>query len=282
MAPDPAVAPGDSLAALRRSGTVTELMFLYECATLEPTQFKPIAHRLGLTVQAVSHIHGQLTRRGYVEYRNGRYRPTVRGVAWLHEALGGLGEDVRARLDRLQVVRSTRAIALTDLAKGDPVSIELRDGLLSASAGREGASRGRVTKGARRGALVTVSELEGIVPLLPATVSVRTLSEDDLEDPVFADRLRTELDRKRPGLLGAQGLEAFHAIRLVTDRPIQRFAVAASSREASQLGVPSTIFVLESELPRLLASFAEANPPPLEVSPLPRLPRRRRRGPRGT
>ncbi|MFZ1022677.1 MAG: hypothetical protein WAN87_00900 [Thermoplasmata archaeon] len=281
MPPDAPVVPGDSLAALRRSGTVTELLFLYECATLEPTQFKPIAHRLGLTVQAVSHIYGQLTRRGYVEYRNGRYRPTVRGVAWLHEALGGLGEDVRERLNRLQVVRSCRAIALADLAEGDPVSIELKDGLLSAAAGSGGASRGRVAKGGRRGSLVTISGLEGIVPLLPATVSVRTLSESDLQDPAFAERLRTELDRKRPGLLGAQGLEAYHALRSATDRSIQRFAVAASSREASQIGVPSTVFVIESELPRLLASFAETNPPPLEVLPLPRPARRRRRGKRG-
>ncbi|MFZ0892419.1 MAG: hypothetical protein WB778_03850 [Thermoplasmata archaeon] len=281
MSTDTHAVPGDSLAALRRSGTVTELLFLYECATLEPAQLKPIAQRLGLTVQAVSHIYRQLTRRGYVEHRDDRYRPSVRGVAWLHESLGGLGEDVRERLNRLQVVRSCRAIALADLTEGDAVSIELKDGLLSAVAGSGGASRGRVSKGGRRGSLVTISGLEGIVPLLPATVSVRTLSEIDLEDPALADRLHTELDRNRVGLVGALGLEAYHALRSVTDRAIVRFAVAEGSREASQIGVPSTVFVLESELPRLLASFAETNPPPLEVLPLPRVARRRRRGKRG-
>jgi putative transcriptional regulator len=282
MSPEAPAVPGDSLAALRRSGTVTELLFLYECATLEPTQLKPIAQRLGLTVQAVSHVYRQLIRRGYVEHQDNRYRPSVRGVAWLHESLGGLGEDVRERLSRLQVVRSCRAIALTDLTEGDPVSIELKDGLLSAAAGSGGASRGRVAKGGRRGSLVTISDLEGIVPLLPATVSVRTLSESDLVDPSLADRLQAELDRRPAGLVGALGLEAYHALRSVTDRPIERFAVAEGSREASRIGVPSRLFVLESELPRLLASFAETNPPPVEVLPLPRLVRRRRRGKRGT
>ncbi len=275
MSSDRTRATGGALATLRRSGTVTELLFLHECATLEPTQLKPIAERLGLTVQAVSHIYRTLARRGFVEFRDGGYRPTVRGVAWLHETLGDLGDDVRDRLNQLHVIRSCRAIALTDLVAGDLVSIELKDGLLSARPGKGGASRGRVSVGGKRGSLVAIAELEGIVPLAPGTVSVRTLSEADLADAALADRLRVELGRPGTGFLGAQGLEAYHALRSVTDRPIHRFAVAASSREASQIGVPSTLFVLENELPRLLAGFAGPNPPPLEVLPLPRHARRR-------
>jgi putative transcriptional regulator len=276
MASDRPRESADSLTALRRSGSVTELLFLYECATFEPTQLRPIADRLGLTVQAVSHSYRQLSNRGFVEFHGGRYRPTVRGVAWLHTALGGLGEEVRDRLNRLHVIRSCRAIALTDLAQGEPVSIELKEGLLSAHRGKGGASRGRVAKGGKRGSLVTISELEGIVPLSPAAITVRTFSGDDLEDPSFSGRLRTELRRHSYGLLGAYGLEAFHMLRSVTDRPVYRFALAASSREASQLGVPSLLFVMEDELPRLLAGFAGANPPPMEVLPLPRPARRSR------
>ncbi|MGB6443136.1 MAG: hypothetical protein WBF81_07555, partial [Thermoplasmata archaeon] len=59
--------PSDGLAGLRRGGAVTELLFLYECTTLEPTQLRPIADRLGLTVQAASHSFRSLARRGLVE-----------------------------------------------------------------------------------------------------------------------------------------------------------------------------------------------------------------------
>lgn len=262
--------PSEGLAGLRRGGAVTELLFLYECTTLEPTQLRPIAERLGLTVQAVSHSYRSLARRGLVEFRNGRYRPTLRGVAWLHGALDRLGDEVRSRIDRLHVIRSCRAIALAAVSKGDPVSLELVDGLLSARPGDGGPSRGRVERGGRKGALVVVSELEGIVPLSPAPVHVRTLSEDDLDDERLSDRLRSSLGRPTPGLLAAHGLEALHALRSATDRPIGRFAVAAGAREASRIGVPTTVFVLEGDLPRFLAEFGGPDPPPLDVTPLPR------------
>lgn len=268
LRPDGSSSPSDGLAGLRRGGAVTELLFLYECTTLEPSQLRPIADRLGLTVQAASHSYRSLARRGLVEFRDGRYRPTVRGVAWVHESLGRLGEEVRGRLERLHVIRSCRAIALAALATGEVVSLELVDGLLSARPGATGPSRGRVARGARKGALVDVSELEGIVPLSPAPIHVRTISETDLDDGRLPARLRDALGDAAPGLLAAHGLEAFHALRSATDRPIGRFAAAAEAQEASRLGVPSTVFVLEGELPRFLAEFGGPNPPPLDVTPL--------------
>jgi predicted transcriptional regulator len=267
--------PAEGLFELRRSGSVTELLFLYECATLEPTQLRPVADRLGLTVQAVSHSFRQLRGRGLVEVRSGRYRPTVEGVAWLHESLGRLGDDVRARVERLHVIRSCRAVALADLARGDVVSLELRDGRLSAQPGGAGASRGTVATAGRTGTLVEVTDLEGIVPLSPAPVTVRTLSEQDLYDPALARRLARVLPPE-PGLLAAEGLEALHSLERATDRPVLRFAVATASIEASQVGVPSTVVVLDRDLPHLLSAFSVSNPPPLDVRPLPPLGRRPR------
>ncbi|MGI0129464.1 MAG: hypothetical protein ACREEC_04835 [Thermoplasmata archaeon] len=260
----------EGLAGLRRGGAVTELLFLYECTTLEPTQLRPIAERLGLTVQAASHSYRSLARRGLVEFRDGRYRPTVRGVAWLHGSLGRLGDEVRSRLERLHVIRSCRAIALAAVGTGDAVSLELVDGLLSARPGTAGPSRGRVARGGPKGALVDVAELEGIVRLSPAPVHVRTLSQADLIDAHLADRLRRSVGRDPDGLLAAHGLEAYHALRSSTDRPIGRFAVAAEAREASRIGVASTVVVFETDLARFLAEFGGPDPPPLDVSPLPR------------
>lgn len=270
MAPSRQTVTSAGLAGLRRGGAVTELLFLYECTTLEPTQLRPIADRLGLTVQAASHSYRSLARRGLVEFRDGRYRPTVRGVAWLHGALGRLGEEVRARLERLHVIRSCRAIALGPIAAGELVSLELVDGLLSARPGGGGPSHGRAARGGPKGALVEVAELEGIVPLSPASVRVRTLSEEDLRDPRLSERVRRSVRADSGGLLAAHGLEAYHALRSATGTPVGRFAVAAAARDASRIGVPSTVFVLESELARFLAEFGGPDPPPLEVTPLPR------------
>ena len=257
------------LVGLRRGGAVTELLFLYECATLEPSQLRPIAERLGLTVQAVSHSFRQLRRRGFVTVQDGRYRPTVEGVAWLHETLRRLGDDLRERIERVHVIRSTRALALENLAKGAAVSLELRHGLLSARPGGAGPSRGRVPKGGRKGSLVEVSDLEGIVPIVPTPIVVRTLRAADIADPRLADRVRASLPSDPLALIAAEGLEAYHALASAGIRKALRFAAGRAALEASRLGVPSYILVPEGDLPHLIAEFTGPSPPPLEVAPLP-------------
>ncbi|NNN17449.1 MAG: hypothetical protein HKL79_03720 [Thermoplasmata archaeon] len=269
MATTPGEPRAGGLAGLRRGGSMTELLFLYECETLHPSQLRPVAERLGLTVQAASHTYRQLARRGLVALRDGRYRPTFEGVAWLHETLGRLEDDVRRRLAHLHVIRSTRAVALSDLRRNDPVSLEIRDGLLSARPGSSGTSRGRVARGGAKGRIVEVADLEGIVTLEPSTVSIRTLSESDLADPHLADRLRALVGAEGE-YLAAEGLEPFDALRRATPHRIHRFAVGAAAREAARLGVPGTIVVMDRDLPRLLAEFSGPDPPPLDVLPLPK------------
>lgn len=280
MADPPRASPSSGLKGLRRSGAVTDLLFLEACATLEPTQLRPIADVLGLTVQAVSHVFRSLRARGWVAYRDGRYRLTLEGVAGLHETLTGLGDDVRARLGRLHVIRSTRAIASGSLAAGDVVALEIRDGLLTARRASGGASRGRVVRGGRSGSLVEVGGLEGIVPITPATIRVTTIPESALFAPDLPSRLARDLRAAR-GPVAVVGLEAYLAVRHGTSIAASRFAPAAVCREASRVGVPSTLVVLERDLPRVLGELAGPSPPPVEVLPLRghrRPPSRRRRG----
>jgi predicted transcriptional regulator len=267
---DPPTAKGArrerGLADLRRSGTVTELLFLFECLTEEPTQLRPVADQLGLTVQAASHTFRGLARRGLAEVRDGRYRATVAGVAWLHGTLGDVSEDLRGRLDRMHVVRSTRAVAAVALEAGGPVSLALEDGILTARPGRDGASRGRTAGSARRGGLVEIVDLEGIVPLSRGSVRVLTVPLSGISTPEMVEALRVALAKVSEGLLAAQGLEAFHVLQKATDRPILRFAVPSACQEASRVGVPSTVVVLATELPRFLAPFDGPDPPPITVT----------------
>ena len=258
---------------LRRSGAVTELLFLYECATTEPTKLRPLATRLHVTVQAVSHIYRQLLARGEIEIVNGRYRPTVSGVAWLHETLDRLAEDLTERLAHLHIIRSTRAIAQETLRAGELVGLEIKEGLLTARRGPHGSSRGRAATDARRGSLVEVTDLEGIVPIRPAGVAVRTLSESELSDPGSPARLRAAL-APTSGLVAALGLEVYALLTEAGISGIARFAVAEVGREATQVGVPVTIIVAERDLPHLLAEFASGPSPTLDVSPLFARPRK--------
>jgi putative transcriptional regulator len=265
------------LAALRRSGAVSDVLFLYECETREIGQLRVIAERLGLSVQAASHSYRSLRRRGLVELREGRYRPTVRGVDWLHAALGGVRDDLAERLDRLHIVRTTRAIATGAVAPGDPVALELRDGVLLARPGASAGSRGRARNRAAAGRLVDVGELEGIVPLPRGKVRVVPLPTARLDDPRLARQLRALLEGSTPALLLAFGLEAFHVLSQARpSRPFVRFGVAAALQEASRLGVDCTLVVSDRDLPRLFEQFQGPDVPELEFLPLGGRPRTRR------
>lgn len=267
MPPAASGRPRIGLASLMRRGTVTELLFLFECTVAGPTRLRPIAERLGLTVQAASHAYRRLAARGLAEFRDGHYRATVRGIDWLHAGFGDLSDDLAERAGRLHPIRSCRAVALEDLAAGDRVTLELAEGLLGARRGATGSSTGRVALAARRGRLVRVDDLEGIVPLPRGRVRILTIPGDAVDEAGIAAALRRALEGA-PGLLAAEGLEPVHLVRRVTARPLVRFGVGPACREAARVGVDSTVVLLEEELPRFLEQFTGPDPPSLSISRL--------------
>ncbi|MGA8303979.1 MAG: hypothetical protein WA691_00565 [Thermoplasmata archaeon] len=273
-----APAPGASgLEALRRIGAVSDLLFLYECTTRPVGQLRAIAEPLGLTVQAASHTFRSLARRGLVELRDGRYRPTVAGVAWMHAALGGAEEDLRERLERLHIVRTAYAVAAEPIRPGAPVVLSLVDGTLSARPGTRGASRGLARRHARTGDLVEVTDLEGIVPLVSGAVRLVVLPSGRLGDPALPRDLARVLRTHSAGLLAAHGPEAYHTLgRALPGRSIVRFGVAAAVTEATSLGIDCTLVTTDRDLPRLLHQLESTRGPSIEYLSLPAVGKGRR------
>jgi predicted transcriptional regulator len=199
------------------------------------------------------------------EVLNDRYRPTVAGIEWLHAAFGSVRADLDERLQRLRIIRSTRAVARGPLPANAEVVLELQDGVLEARVGGKGASRGHVRQAARDGDLVEVVDLEGIVPLQPAEVRIVTIPDSAALDKRLLPQLRRVIGEGPEGLLATFGIEAYHWVRQATARPILRYGVAPSATEASKVGVATVLVVLESELPRLMAHFDQPQPPPITV-----------------
>lgn len=261
----PPTVPGAGLRTLRRSGAVTELLFLYECTSPGVPKLRVVAERLGLTVQAVSHLYRELARRGLVEVRNRQYVLTVSGVAALQATLSALGEEIGQRLETLQIVRTTRALAQHRVVEGETVALSLVDGVLTARSGARAGARGTARSSARAGELVEVGELHGIVPIVAGTIEVWVVPRGSGQRDAVYRRAAGALRRGGPRLVAAQGLEAFHLARRASRVPVTRFGAAAACLEASRLGVDSIAFVTEEELPRFLTPFAGASPPPITV-----------------
>jgi predicted transcriptional regulator len=257
---------------------VSDLLFLYECTTRDVGQLRAIAEPLGLTVQAASHTFRGLVRRGLVELRDGRYRPTVAGVAWMHATLGGLEKDLAGRLERLHIIRTTHALARAPIGRGESVVLTVEDGALVARPGASGPSRGTARNRARPGDLVEVTELEGIVPLRRGTVRVAVLPSERVNDPSLVRAVAAAYRRGSYGLLAVQGLEAYHLVgRALPGRPMVRFGIAAAVDEASRLGIDCAVVVVDHELPRLLNQLEALRSPPLDILSLAQNASRRRR-----
>ncbi len=265
---EPPSVVGGGLDSLRRSGAVTEMLFLSECAAGRVPKLRDAADRLGLTVQAVSHLYRDLARRGLVEQRHREYVLTVAGRAALEGTLSALAEEIGRRLEQLQIVRTTVARAARSIGVGDEVSLTLADGLLTAVPGARAGSRGRARSAARSGELVEVGELEGIVPIEPGAIAVWVVPRGSSRVEPVRRRASEALRRGRPRFVAAQGLEAIHLARRIVGTEVARFGASAACLEASRLGVGSLALVTEEELPRFLAPFAGPNPPPITVTRL--------------
>lgn len=250
------------LLSLRRTGKLTEVLFLQEIATHPFGRLRPIAERLGVSVQAVSLVYRRLAREGKVGLVGGRYWPTPMGVDALHHSLASIRSDLEARFAALSMVQNCRAIAKRAIAQGTPVVLYLEDGLLHARPGKDGPSRGIATKGAEAGELVEVEQLKGILPITVGRVVCLTVpAKGDLGGGSRASQLlRHLIDRPRTDLLAAEGLEAVHLLREATDRPFTRLGVAAAAREAATLGMSVTVVVTDERLPSLLQQLSEHAP----------------------
>jgi putative transcriptional regulator len=251
---------------IRKAGRVTEILFLYESATHTYTRLKPMADALGVSVQAASFLFRELSHRGLVESVEGAYRPTVAGIAHLHASLNEIRDDLEERLAHLNIIRRCKAEAAANIHAGDVVTLMMEDGMLKARPGKTGESIGRASHDAGTGTLVEVVELEGIVPLSPARILCIVIPLSFPHPGALRTGLASVLESEPFGLLGAEGLEAYHLLRRTTKEPITRFGVAAASREASQVGVPVIIVATDNVLPFLLHNLSERTPkPPIEI-----------------
>ncbi len=258
------------LLPLMRPGRLTELLFLLELSTNPSGRLRPIADRLGVSVQTISLLHRKFRREGKLAVVGGRYRATAAGIAELHAQISGIRADLDARIARLQLVRECRAIAAERIRRDEPVVLYMEGGDLCARPGTEGPSRGVAAGGARRGDLVEVDHLEGVLPLTPARVLCLVVpARSSGSSTRLVRQLRRALGPPDGRLLAAEGLEAVHAVRRATTRPFVRFGVAGAARDAALLGVPVTVVVSDVHLRVLLQQLADPSPVvPVEVRTL--------------
>lgn len=154
--------------ALRSKGVSTRILILLHLVLERPKGQREVAERVGMTPQGISEYMRKMRAEGLV--RSSDLRATVKGVQFLHHELLSLKGFVDRSIKRLEIVRSTDAIAAGDIVEGERVTLFMNEGLLYAGKGVKGSSTGVSRNACGKGDIVQVSDLDGVVDMVEGSV----------------------------------------------------------------------------------------------------------------
>jgi putative transcriptional regulator len=239
---------------LRNKNLTTRFQILVEIANAGPAvQQREIAQNLNITPQAVSDYIAQLSGEGLLASEGrAHYRVTNQGVNWIIKTLRELGEYNAFIQRAITDLSVCAAIAKDDLKKGQRVGLEMKDGLLLASASRKRGASGTTIDRARAGEDVGISGIEGIVPLEVGRVTILRMPgiQRGGSKKINYDILKQHLAKSN--MVAALGLEALAALRK-TRSEFQHYGAAAAAIEAAKSGLKPLVVCVDSEAADLIA-----------------------------
>ena len=242
----------------------TRFRILVEIADRQPAVSQgEIAEAVGVTSQAVSEYIRGLVEDGLVEKEGrSRYRVTNEGVDWLL----GSASDVRRFAERvtedvLGGVQEDAAIATEAIAKGETVTLEMRDGLLHATPGEAGPATGFATTDAEAGREVGVSGFQGVIDISPAEVTVYQIPPVRSGGSLSVDTESVSVACAEHDLVLAAGIEAVVALRQSGIDPDAYFAAGEVAAAAAIRGVDVIVVSTADEVGRVTDPLREDGTP---------------------
>jgi len=233
----------------------SRFQILVEIAAHQPNlRQKEVAESLGVTPQAISEYIKELVADGLVTTDGRmRYSITKEGVEWLLESAAELKRYARVVMEEIiSHVSVWAAIAEVDLAEGERVSLEMREGLLYANKKEGIEASGVVIAGVTKGEDVGVSDLRGLISLDEGKVILCKVPrvQNGGSRKVDLGALMRQLSRAK--MVGCLGIEALAALHKVGHEPDIIFGAKEFAVEAAYHGVGSVIVSVDEQIPGLL------------------------------
>ncbi len=247
---------------LKSKNLATKFQIMLEIAANQPNvQQKDIAPKLGITSQAVSEYIRDLIRDGWLSsHGRSRYTVTKEGVDWILQMSRQLHTYAWSVSKVVADISTSTAIADSDLAVGQRASLYMRDGLLYASdVEAEGGATGLVITEARKGQDVGIRNVEGIVELETAAVTIGRVPEIGDGGSSTTDLNRLEKAVKKARLVGAMGTEALVAIKQIGVQPDYLHGVREAAVEAAYCGLPFLVVCSRDRVSALIQRLEEEN-----------------------
>ncbi len=247
---------------LKSKNLATKFQIMVEIAAHQPNiQQKDIAPILGITSQAVSEYVKELIKDGWLSSEGrSRYKVTKEGVDWILQMSRQLHSYAWFVSKVVADISTTTAIADSDLSIGQPAFLYMKDGLLFASDVISGkGAKGITVTAARKGQDVGIRNVEGVIKLEPAKLTIGKVPNVQDGGSRNTDLARLEREVKGARLVGVMGTEALVALMQIDVKPDYVHGVREAAIEAAYCGLSFLVVCSDDKVAILVQRLKEEN-----------------------
>jgi len=246
---------------LRDKSFSTQILILYETYIELHSKLTPIAEKIGITQQAVSEYMKLLIKEKLVQKKDGKYKPTVKGIYLLQQELSNLKQFVEERIVKLSLIKNDVALAKTQIKSGQKLALFMEDGWLVAYGNRKSSSTGMANNNAKIGEYVYLGNLSGIIDHIIGKIyyyelpNPFTLKQNHMDIKLLKNQiLKKNIDR-----IGILDIVAKSLCRNLGIKPDFEFGVTYAAIDAAQRGLNTAIFGYEDKIRESLKNFQNFN-----------------------
>jgi putative transcriptional regulator len=247
---------------LKSKNLATKFQIMVEIAAHQPNiQQKDIAPRLGITSQAVSEYIREMIKDGWLSSEGrSRYKVTKEGVDWILQMSRQLHSYAWLVSKVVADISTTTAIADSNLSVGQRAALYMKRGLLFASdvIGEEGA-KGTIVTEARKGQDVGIRNVQGVIKLEPAKVTIGKVPNVQDGGSQSTDAVRLKRQLRKAGLIGTLGTEALVVLTRIGVKPDYIYGVQEAAVEAAYCGLSFLVVCSEDRVSILIQRLEEEN-----------------------
>lgn len=239
---------------LKEKGLATRFQILIEIASRQPNiQQKDIARQLQVTPQAISEYIEELISEGMVSSQGrSKYTVTQEGLDWVlrhFRELESYSTFVRKTVSNITI---SAAIAADNLAAGQKVGLEMREGMLYATVDEQAEAHGIAISNVLKDEDIGVTTIEGIIPIRKGSVKILRIPGIREGGSRAVDLLKLKKEVAGASLIGAIGPEPLIALRRTGITPHYLFGVKEATVEAAHKGLSFTVACVSDDVPELI------------------------------
>lgn len=237
----------------------TKLLILLEITKKENIKLKTIAEKIGMSVQGVSEYLKIMSREEIVQNIGGKYKPTKKGIEFLHKNFLELKNFVDKSINKLNLIEVCEAIAKNKIKKGEKVGLFMENGILTAYSKKKSSSFGIAMMDADVDDDLGIKNLKGIVKLTQGNLYIIELPsiKDGGSRNVNIEKIKKNYSKFKPdkiAVLDVVGIAVAKKAKLKYDF---EFAPIYSIIDAVKKGLDVIVFGTSESIQNLRTAINE-------------------------